>query len=91
MFTKNPIFRHTFALPVGNPESDDLYINVYDAGIEQDDTNQKPLGNLKIIVSSLLRRSKVRYVFTEHSTWFVSRNNHIALYPTIKNYFFQSS
>ena len=71
MFTKNPIFRHTFALPIGNPESDDLYIDVYDAGIEQDDTNQKPLGNLKIIVSSLLRRSKVRYVFTEHSTWFV--------------------
>ena len=27
---------------------------------KQDDTNQKPLGNLKIIVSSLLRRSNVR-------------------------------
>ena len=88
MFTKNPIFRHTFALPIGNPESDDLYINVYDAGLEQDDTNQKPLGNLKIIVSSLLRRSNVRSFSTEHS---IVRFNNIALYPTIRNYFFKSS
>ena len=60
MFTKNPIFRQCFALPIGNPESDDLYINVYDAGPDQDTSKQKPIGNLKVIVSRLLRRSNVR-------------------------------
>ena len=59
MFTKNPIFRQCFALPIGNPESDDLYINVYDAGPEQDNSSQKNIGNLKVIVSRLMRRSNV--------------------------------
>ena len=59
MFTKNPIFRQCFALPIGNPESDDLYINVYDSGPEQDHNAQKNIGDLKIIVSRLLRRSNV--------------------------------
>jgi hypothetical protein len=62
MFTKNPIFRQSFALLMGNPESDDLYINVYDAGPEQDNTKMKMIGNLKIIVSRLLRRSNMEYL-----------------------------
>lgn len=63
MFTKNPIFRQSFALPIGNPESDDLYINVYDGGPEQDHSATKNIGNLKIIVSRLIRRSNVRFYF----------------------------
>ena len=64
MFTKNPIFRQSFALLIGNPESDDLYINVYDAGPEQDINKRKRIGSLKIIVSRILRRSNVRlFVF----------------------------
>ena len=60
MYTKNPIYRQCFALPIGNPESDDLYVNVYDAGPEQDITSRKLLGRLKIVASRLLRRSNVR-------------------------------
>ena len=82
MFTKNPIFRQCFALPIGNPESDDLYINVYDAGPEQDHSAQKNIGNLKIIVSRLLRRSNVSLfcilnLLTEQN---LINNNHILSY-----------
>ena len=48
-------------MPIGNPESDDLYINVYDGGPEQDHTATKNIGNLKIIVSRLIRRSNVSF------------------------------
>ena len=66
MFTKNPTFRQTFALPIGNPECDDLYINVYDAGPEQDNTKEKLIGDLKIVVSRLLRRSNVSNILNKN-------------------------
>ena len=59
MFTKNPTFKQCFALLVGNPESDDLYVTVYDSGPEQDKDRRKIIGSLKLVISRLLRRSTV--------------------------------
>lgn len=56
-------FPQNFSFLVGNPESDDLYLTVYDANIkDSDERGRHPLGTLKVVVSNLLRRRGMEYL-----------------------------